>query len=149
MAENSSLSPRKVWGETPQEIFSPTYCLIRQRCLYLLAWVQLFSLTTACTASLSCQWVTFNACKMVCLTFTLLKHKQSMDCPNRFLKSQLCTREGREWLAALSSAILCHRRMASTWQHFSSLHLWCDATVVELSESVTKAGATWSPMFKA
>lgn len=49
--------------------------------------------------------------------------------------------------------------MASTWQVLSSLHLLCNTTMVELSvhlyhqrvftESVTKASATWSPVFKA
>lgn len=132
--------------------------LIRLWCLYLLAWVQLFCLSTACTDSLSCQWVAFNACKVLCLRLTFMKYKQFMDCPNQFFKAPFCARAGREWYSTFS-AILCQRRMASTWQILSSLHLLCDTTMVELSvhlyrqkgftESLTKARATWSPVFKA
>lgn len=101
--------------------------LIRQWCLYLLAWVQLFCLSTAGTDSLSCQWVAFNACKVLCLRLTFMKYKQFMDYPNQFFKAPFCARAGREWYSTFS-AILCHRRMASTWQILSSLHLLCDTT---------------------
>lgn len=37
---------------------------------------------------------------MLCLTLVFMKYKQFM-CPNQFLKSLLCAREGREWLAPL------------------------------------------------
>lgn len=39
MAENSSLSSSKVWGETPQEIFSPTYGTLPDQTVMSLSFV--------------------------------------------------------------------------------------------------------------
>lgn len=154
-----TLFKQSLGGNTSGDIFASIWYIgWSDWCLYLLAWVQLFCLSTACTDSLSCQWVAFNACKMLCLRLTFMKYKQFMDCPNQFFKAPFCARVGREWYSTFS-AILCRRRMASTWQILSSLHLLCDTTMVELSvhlyrqkgftESLTKARATWSPVFKA
>lgn len=172
MAENRPLSSSKVCGGMSQETFPTTTDWSDNVCLYLLALVQLFCLSTACTGSLSCQWVTFNACKTLCLRLAFMKYTRSMDCPKQSFKfpwaswhpksykdvSLPCAQEGEEWYSIWSS-ILCHRRIASARHILSSLCLLHDTTGTELSfvpfyqwrvftDSVTEATATWNPMFK-